>query len=375
MTSQKIVSPDNQSATFVELFFDLVFVFSVTQIVGLFHHGIHWGVVAQAVLVFWLVWWAWTQFTWALNAADTTHSWVQLGTLLATGVAFFMAVAVPDAFHGEAWWFAVPYVLLRVIGLSLYSWVAWADPSHRAAVKTFTAVSTTGLAAVLVGGHIGGAGQYWAWGFAIVLDVVAAGIGGRLGGWNLHPEHFGERHGLIVIIALGETLIVAAAGLTGEPWSPPLVAVAFLAVTTSCAAWWSYFSRAHPSLERALVTVPEAGQAALARDTFSLIHFPMLCGIIAYAVAIEEAVARPGDPLSFAGRGALAVGILLFVGGVAVAVWRATAHVLRARVAICVAAGAAIAALGRVPAWGSLLIAFVAVSWIAVSEQRKEKYP
>ena len=353
MASRNIVAPENQSATFIELFFDLVFVFSVTQIVGLFHHGIHWSVVGQAVLVFWLVWWAWTQFTWALNAADTTYSWVQLGTLLATGVAFFMAVAVPDAFHGQAWWFAVPYVLVRVIGLSLYSWVAWADPSHRAAVKTFSVVSTTGLAAVLVGGHTGGAVQYWAWGFAIVLDVAAAGIGGRLEGWNLHPQHFGERHGLIVIIALGETLIVAAAGLTGEPWTPALVAVAFLAVATSCAAWWSYFSRAHPSLERALATVPEARRAALARDTFSLMHFPMLCGIIAYAVAIEEAVAQPGDPLAFAGRAALAAGILLFVGGIAVAVWRATSRVLRARVAVYVAAGAAMTALGRVPAWGA----------------------
>jgi len=99
MASQNISSPEDQSVTFVELFFDLVFVFSVTQIVGLLHNGLDWTVVGQAILIFWLVWWTWSQFTWALNAADTTHPLVQLGTLLATAVAFFMAVALPEAFR------------------------------------------------------------------------------------------------------------------------------------------------------------------------------------------------------------------------------------------------------------------------------------
>ena len=120
MNTQTIVSPEDQSVTFVELFFDLVFVFSVTQVVGLLHHELNWTGVLQAVLVFWLVWWAWTQFTWALNAADTTHHLVELGALVATAVAFFMAVALPDAFQSRALWFAIPYVLVRVVGLALF---------------------------------------------------------------------------------------------------------------------------------------------------------------------------------------------------------------------------------------------------------------
>src|SRR5688500_8944320 len=120
MRSKSIVSPEDQKVTFVELFFDLVFVFSVTQVVGLLHDGLSWIAVGQAILVFWLVWWAWTQFTWALNAADTTHHLVALATLAATAVAFFMAVVVPDAFQARALWFAIPYVLVRVIGLALY---------------------------------------------------------------------------------------------------------------------------------------------------------------------------------------------------------------------------------------------------------------
>ena len=221
MRSQMISSPDDQSVTFVELFFDLVFVFSVTQIVGLLHEGLDWQVVGQVILVFWLVWWAWTQFTWTLNAADTTHPWVQFGTLLATAVAFFMAVALPGAFGDRALWFAITYVLVRAIGLILQAWVTSEDPLQKAAVRIWIIVSLGGLAAVLLGGLIGGAMQYWLWAAAIVLDLIAGAIGGRLEGWNLHPEHFAERHGLFVIIALGETLIVAAARVSGASWTSP----------------------------------------------------------------------------------------------------------------------------------------------------------
>jgi low temperature requirement protein LtrA len=230
MKPQTIVSPEDQKVTFVELFFDLVFVFSVTQVVSLLHHGLGWSAVGQTILVFWLVWWAWSQFTWALNAADTTHHLVELGVLVATAVAFFMAVALPGAFQDRSLWFAVTYVLVRVIGLTLHASVASEDPLQRAAVRAFTLVSVGGLLAVLIGGLIGGTAQYWFWGLAILLDVVAAAVGGQAEGWNLHPDHFGERHCLFVIIALGETLIVAAGGVTDAVWTADLVAVAILAV-------------------------------------------------------------------------------------------------------------------------------------------------
>ena len=226
MRTQGVSSPEDQNVTFVELFFDLVFVFSVTQVVSFLHGGLDWLVVGQAILVFWLVWWAWSQFTWALNAANTTHPLVQLGTLVATAVAFFMAVALPGAFQERALWFALTYVLVRAIGLTIYAWVASENAARRAAVRTWIIVSLGGLAAVLLGGFLGGAAQLWLWGAAILLDIIAGAIGGRLEGWDLHPVHFAERHGLFVIIALGETLIVAAARVSGTSWTGGLMAVA-----------------------------------------------------------------------------------------------------------------------------------------------------
>ena len=119
-----IVSPDDQKVTFVELFFDLVFVFCITQVARLLHAHIDLRSAGSALIVFWLVWWAWTQFTWTLNAANTHHPRVQMTVLVATAVAFFLAVGIPGALGDQALWFALPYVTVRVIGLLTYYWVA-----------------------------------------------------------------------------------------------------------------------------------------------------------------------------------------------------------------------------------------------------------
>jgi low temperature requirement protein LtrA len=305
-----------------------------------------------------------------LNAADTTHHLVELGVLVATAVAFFMAVALPDAFQDRSLWFAVTYVLVRVIGLTLHASVASEDPLQRVAVRAFTLVSVGGLLAVLIGGLIGGTAQYWFWGLAILLDVVAAAVGGQAEGWNLHPDHFGERHGLFVIIALGETLIVAAGGVTDAVWTADLLAVAILAVAITCGLWWSYFPRAKPVLDQALASLRGAEQAKLARDVFSLIHFPMMCGVIAYAVFVEEAVAHPHEPLPLVGRLALAMGLTLFVGGTTAALWRATSRLFLHRLILTMVTAIAVVAVTGVASLITLAIAFVGMGIIAVLDHR-----
>jgi low temperature requirement protein LtrA len=375
MSAPSLVSPDEQRVTFVELFFDLVFVFAVTQVVQVFHHHPGWGGVGQAVLVFWLIWWAWTQFTWALNAADTTHPLVELGTLAATAIAFFMAASLPGAFQDRALWFAIPYVAVRGLGLLLYGEVAYAaDPRQHAAVKTFTLASLAGLAAVLAGAATGGTWQYLCWAAAILLDVVAALIGGSQEGWNLHPEHFVERHALFVIIALGESLIVAAGGVSAGDWTLRLLWVAVLGVVVTCGLWWTYFSRCRARLEHALASRSGAAQSRLARDAFSLIHFPMLCGIIGWAAVVEEAMAHPAAPLGLPWRAALAGGLALFLGSMVLALRRAEGRWLRGR-AIVTAASAALLVASPGPPALSLGLALVGVAAIAALEQRLADAP
>jgi low temperature requirement protein LtrA len=369
--TRSIVSPEDQSVTFVELFFDLLFVFSVTQVAHLLSHRLDWTGVGQAVLVFWLVWWAWTQFTWALNAADTTHTWVKLGTLLATGVAFFMAVALPGAFGDDAIWFAAPYAAIRVIGLAMYIWVtSVADPSQHAAVRRFAFMSVFGLAAVLAGAVAGPTALYWLWGLAILLDIVAALVAADAEGWNLHPDHFAERHGLFVIIALGESLIVAGAGLVGVEITPSVLAIGALTMALSCALWWSYFGAAKSILDRELESAEGADQSKLARDGFSLLHFPMILGVVGVAVALEAIVRHPADPLDLANRLTLALGVALFTGIMGLTLWRATGQLPVVR--LLLAAGTAIGVLagGGIPPVLTLAIAFGGVAVLAALEHR-----
>jgi low temperature requirement protein LtrA len=373
MNSQNLVSPESQNVTFVELFFDLVFVFSVTQVVGLLHHEFNWQVVGQAILVFWLVWWAWTQFTWTLNAANTTHTLVQIATLLATAVAFFMAVALPDVFSERALWFAITYVLVRGIGLVLNYLVASSDPSQRSAVRAFIVLSCGGFIVVLVGGFLGGQWQLWLWAGAILLDIVSVLIAGNFEGWNVHPDHFSERHGLFVIIALGESLIAAAGSVTGTTMTDSLIVVAIMAVAITCALWWTYFPRAKPILDHALESSRGLDKTQIARDAFSLLHFVMLLGVIAYAFAVEEGLAHPGDPLTIESRLSLSVGLLFFVGGMAIAIWRATRNVLVPRLILILGASIVILVVSGVTAVISMGIAFAGILIIAIIEQRTVK--
>ena len=227
--------------------------------------------------------------------------------------------------------------------------------------------------AVLVGGWAGGVLQVWLWGLAIALDVGAAVIAGQGKQWGIHAEHFAERHGLIVIIALGETLIVAGAGVAAAEFAGDLVGVALLGVLVSCGLWWTYFPVIKPTLEHALASTHGHARAAMARDAFSLAHFPMLCGVIAYAVALEDAIAHPSVPLAPAARLALALGLLLFLGGSALAMWRANCGHPVTRVTMAAITAGAVAALPTVPAAGALAMALTGVVAVALLDERSAR--
>jgi low temperature requirement protein LtrA len=326
MATLPIVSPDDQRVTFVELFFDLVFVFCITQVVTLLHGHVDAKTAGSALLVFWLVWWAWTQFTWALNAANTDHHRVQLATLLATAIAFLLAVGIPRALGDGG-----------------------SNPGQRRAVHVFASISMTGLVAVLLGAVAGGAAQYWWWAAAIGLDLVAAGIGGQQQGWNLHPDHFVERHGLIVIIALGETLIVAASGLIASPPGPLATVAGLLAVAITSGLWWTYFHYPKLLFEHQMSARDGHARSCMARDVFSVMHFPLLCGVIGMAAATEQALMHPDQPLATDIRLALGGGALLFIWSTGGAMWRVTGRPPVARAMLGLLAVAGVVAGGAVP--------------------------
>jgi len=364
----RLHAPQAQSVTFVELFFDLVFVFAVTQITTLTASHLTWTGIARSVLLFWLIWWAWTQFTWTLNPADTYHNFVRVLTLVATGAAFIMATSVTRAFGDEVLWFVVPYLVVRVLGLGLQVRIDLEHdvPRHRTVV-VWAGLSVVGLAIVLAGAFVDPPARNWIWLLAIGADLFAAGFGGRGQDWDLNPAHFSERHGLFVIIALGESLIVAATAVSSEDLSAELMAVVVAALVVACLLWWTYFGWLKDALEHGLASAGAARLGRLARDAFSLAHFPLVCGIIGFAVYVEEIVHHPAAVPAGEVVAALGAGVGLFVGVAVFAYWRACRRLLVPRLVILgVTIGALAVVSGHEPLFqlGVVAIGLVAIVMI-----------
>ena len=333
-TRNSFAPDDEQGADFVELFFDLVFVFAITRITHLTAEHLSVSHVLKSVLIFWLIWWGWTQFTWALNAADTRNPEVRMVTLIATAVAFVMATAIDQVFEAGVMWFAAPYIIIRLLGLGLFLRVTPSGEDHRSAVIGWAILSLAGMFAVLGGALVDETARVWWLLATVMLDMIAGFIAGRAQGWYLRTRHFVERHGLIVIIALGESLIVVAIAVIGNERSLDLIVSSGLAVLLTCLLWWSYFAWTHEHIEDALLKKAGAVRARLGRDIYSFMHFPLVCGIIGIAIGFEKILGHPHDPLSLSVAGALGGGVFLFMSFTAASVWKSTGVILMTRLVI-----------------------------------------
>ncbi|MGH8927416.1 MAG: low temperature requirement protein A [Acidimicrobiia bacterium] len=317
-----------QGATFIELFFDLVFVYAITQVSSMLVDELTWRGGARAVVVAWLLWWAWTQFTWTLSPADTTHPVVEVVVLATTAVAFFMARSVGETFTGNAWLFLVPYLLIRSIGMSLYAWVGGAaDRQMARSMRLFALASLPAMLALSVGALLDPGPRLGLWAAAIVLDL-GAGIAVRGVAWRVYVSHFAERHGLFVIIALGESLI--AVGVASSDLAPTLAsyAVKGAGVALVCGLWWVYFGWFKVWLEE---RVEAAVTIDLIRNVYSFVHFLVVIGVVGVSAALHEAVAHAGEALSTPGAVSLVLGAVGYVGGVAWLSWMAGRLLLWAR--------------------------------------------
>lgn len=351
-----------QNATFIELFFDLVFVYALTQVTGLLIEDFTWSGAAQAAVVGWLVWWAWTQFTWTLSPADTTHPVVELVVLAATAVAFFMARSVTETFDGNPWLFLVPYLIIRAIGMRLYAWVGGdSDRQMARSMGLFALASLPAMVALVVGAVLPEA-RVGLWAAAIVLDL-AAGVSVRGVTWNIHVSHFAERHGLFVIIALGESLIAIGVASTALTATVASFLVKGAGVALVCALWWLYFGWFKTWLEEA---VDAAGSIDLVRNAYSFVHFLVVMGVVAVAAALESAIAHPDDPLAASAAVSLVVGLLAYAGGVAFLAWMAGRVVLGARLALIAVLSAVSFGAVAVDLRSAIVIGFAAVSLIAI---------
>lgn len=355
--------------TFLELFFDLVFVYAITQIAGIVREDGSVRGFASAALVFLIVWWAWSQFTWLGNAIDLENRLHRLAVLAAAGTAFFMARGVPDAYEDGAAWFTVSYGLTMAIGLSLYWWGLRDDPGHQAALKPYLAVVVPGTLLVVAAGFVGPGVRTWIYIVAVITLLASGAAAVRSEAWRMSPGHFAERHSLIVIIALGESMIavgVAAAGLENTTRSVISIAIG---VVGALALWWAYFDWLAEKTEVHFRETPDARKAPFARDAYTFGHYPLVFGIVAFSIAVEEAVAHPAEALDAAGRFGLGAGVGMYLVATAVVHIRSGGGILVDRIggavamALLVALGAdleAVVALGGVVL---ILISALGLEW------------
>jgi low temperature requirement protein LtrA len=358
---------------FLELFFDLVFVFAITQLVTVLHHdhsAAGWG---RAAVLLWLVWWAWSQYAWTGNAIDLDRRSTQIWVLVATGAMLAAAAELPHAFDHGGVPFGVAYIAVRLIALGLYWFGLREDSQHRAALRTYIPVQLMSPALVVGGAFAPGGWRAVCWVLAILVDVASALAAGR-GEFRIDPAHFAERHGLIVIIALGESVVATGAtasdiGVNAQVGL--LLAFAFIAVA---GLWWCYFDWVHHAAEQRLSGEPDhRTRGQLARDLFTFSHFPIVGGTVVFAAAIEEALLHPDKSLGSFGSMALGVGITMYLGGFVLGSLRATGAIPIPRViGLIGVVAASIAARNVYNATVAVGIVAGLVVAIAAAESRRE---
>jgi low temperature requirement protein LtrA len=304
-----------ERVTPLELFFDLVFVLSFTQVTATMAKDPSWQGLGEGLLVLAAVWWAWAAYGWLTNAIDADENVNRLCMFASMGAMLIVSLAIPQAFGEEALLFACAYAFVRVMHLVLYvrNTRRAGDEDNLGAILTLTPGFLLTSTLFIIGGAVGGDAQVVIWLVAVVLDFATPLIFGNEA-FHLHPGHFAERHGLIVIIALGESIVAIGAGAGVELEAGEVVA-AVLGIAAVAALWWSYFDIVALVAERRLSEAPFGEQAPLARDSYSYIHFPMIAGIVLFALGLKKTEAAVDDPLKTIPALALCGGVALYLIG------------------------------------------------------------
>jgi low temperature requirement protein LtrA len=308
---------EDERVTPLELFFDLVFVLAITQCTALMAAHPTWEGLAQGVVVLGVLWWAWVGYAWLTSTVDPEEGGVRLAMFAAMAALLVVALCVPTAFGRSGLEFAIAYAIVRVAQIVLLYLAGSDDPALRRAVITGLVGSTAVAGALLVTASFTDGGlQIGLWALALVLDMSGPLFFGQEG-WKLVPGHFAERHGLILLIALGESIVAIGVG-ADRAVDAGVVAAAVVGIVVAAGIWWTYFDVVAIVAGRRLARArPGREQNAMARDLYSYLHLPMIVGIVLVALAMKKTLAHVEDPLKpvpcFALLGGIAVYLLAHV--------------------------------------------------------------
>jgi len=311
----------------VELFFDLAYVFAFSQLVALLIHEPTWAGAGKAALLFALLWLPWQQLTWAANATSGNGRPVRTLFLIATVVSIPMAASTSTAFAGGGPVFAIALAGIMLIGFSMQTMGTTEEVDYRSAARTWIAPNIVAMVVLVVGSFFDGTLRlgFWLGTVAIVLWAMVKAADGE---WLVRPGHFAERHGLIIIIALGEVIVaigIPVVAALEQNGSLSLATISALLASGGFAGllWWAYFDRPSPGLEYAASKLDGRAAGRFIRDVYTWAHAPIVAGVIVAAAALEEITLHPRDSVPLEFRVMMAAGLFLFLIGVYLAVWRA----------------------------------------------------
>jgi low temperature requirement protein LtrA len=324
-------SEEGGRVTMFELFFDLVFVFSFTQVSRLMAEGHDALGVLQGMVVLGMLWGVWVSYGWLSNQARADRGLVRIGLIFAAILVFLLAVTIPRAFPEEGGSPALPLILLggyfacRLIHAVLYLKAAGDDVGLRNQVlRTSFAPIPLSAAIYVTGALVGSPWQTWIWVAAFAIDSVvvyrtSSGDRTTTSHWLVHSaSYWVERFALIIILGLGESVVALGVGAVQVEVSPALVGAIALTVTLAFSLWWAYFERMEPASEHLLEKTRGRARTAIATDAYTYLHFPILVGIILTALGIEVATSHLDDTshgIGWFGAIALCAGTSLFLAG------------------------------------------------------------
>ena len=379
---------DAQRATTLELFYDLVFVFAITQISHLLLQNLTWSGVGQSVVVLLAVWWSWNYTTWVTNELDPRSIVVRLLLIALMLASLLMAIAIPEAFGAKGLLFAGSYVAIQV-GRHLFLTFVAADPGTMERLRAgriliwFLAAGALWIA----GGLADGSTRTVLWLAALALDYVAPVVTFWVPGlprvrpeaWNVGSGHFAERFQLFIIIALGETIVVTGATTSELDLTTARIFALVLAFLATAALWWLYFSLVATIAERRLALAEN--RTVLARDAYTYLHVVIVAGILLSAVGDELVIAHPTEQLPDAEVAVVVSGPALYLLAHVALRLRMTGTIGGRRFAgalACLAIGAIGTFASALVVTSLLLVVLVAVivgDYVAASRRRSRGEP
>ncbi len=366
---------EGEQVTPLELFFDLVFVLALTQCTTLIVRTPTWEGMLKGVLVLGVLWWSWVGYAWLTSVLDPEEGTVRLVMFAAMAAFLVAALCVPGTFGAEALLFACAYAVVRTAHIMLFMLASREDAALRSAVIGLAASTAIAVGLLLVAAFTAGAVQLGLWGVALVLDAGGPFLFGA-DGWKLVPGHFAERHGAIVIIALGESVVAIGVGAKAVIGAGVVVA-AVLGIVVTATLWWAYFDVVAIVAGRRLEKATEGRERnEIARDSYSYLHFPMVAGIGLIAVGMKLTIEHVGSPLKLVAATALLGGAALYLLA-HVAFRLRNMHSLSRRRLVCalvllalLPAGAKLPALATLAILAAVLVALIAYEVLRYAEVR-----